>query len=122
MKLLPAEKRDSKTLIKIIKENVATGSTIYSDGWPGYHSLIQEGYNHYVVEHKYPFSAKYKNLDTGEVISVNTNMIEGAWKHAKVKLVTIILYIKSLLQLFQTHISFFYRHFMEILYLWLQIR
>ena len=24
------------------------------------------------------------NIDTGEVISVNTNMIEGAWKHAKV--------------------------------------
>ena len=44
--------------------------------------LNTQGYRHFSVCHKTTFKAKYRNVDTGGIVTVHTNMIEGAWKHA----------------------------------------
>lgn len=77
------ESRSNETLIPLIERHVEKGSTIYSDGWTAYCQLNELGYTHFTVLHKYAFKKQYKNLQTGEVVSVHTNRIEGAWKHAK---------------------------------------
>ena len=68
------------------KTTCCTGSTIYTDGWRSYVTLNDKGYEHYTVEHKHAFKCVYHNVDSGEVIEITTNRIEGAWKHAKVRL------------------------------------
>ncbi|XP_060586599.1 uncharacterized protein LOC132742260 [Ruditapes philippinarum] len=81
--LYPVRDRSQKTLLPLIERHVEKGSTIYSDGWSAYCPLNELGYNHFSVIHKFTFKSSYRNLDTGEVIQVHTNRIEGAWKHAK---------------------------------------
>ena len=81
--LYPVDNRDADTLIPIIKRHVAPGSRIFSDCWAAYRGLNSEGYEHFTVSHKTNFKAKYKNVETGEIIECCTNSIEGAWKHAK---------------------------------------
>jgi len=81
--LYPVEQRSADTLIPIIKRHVEEGSIIFSDSWAAYVSLNDENYNHYTVCHTTSFQQVYKNTITGERIDVNTNMIEGAWFHAK---------------------------------------
>lgn len=78
MFLVKVEKRDPKTLVKIIHENILPGTTIYSDCWRAYNKLDDEGFEHYTVNH----SANFKDPITG----VHTNTIEGAWRHAKHRL------------------------------------
>ena len=68
----------------LIQRHVTAGSTIYTDGWSSYMSLDDEGYDHFVVEHKHAFKYVYRKKETNELIEVHTNRIEGAWKHAKV--------------------------------------
>ena len=84
--LYPVDSRDSNTLISIITRHVEVGTHIYTDGWAGYSTLNSLGYKHFTVEHKTSFSQSYKDTVTGEIVSVNTNRIEGAWKHAKAHL------------------------------------
>ena len=38
------DRQDQETLLPIIKGNIATGSTIYSDQWAAYYSLTAQGY------------------------------------------------------------------------------
>jgi len=52
IKLFPVDKRDAATLLTIITNNVAAGSTIFTDGWSGYNGLQAAAYTHLVVEHK----------------------------------------------------------------------
>ena len=84
IKLIPVHKRNAETMIPIIKDNVSGGSCIFIDCWRAYNSLNQEGFKHYTVNHKKAFKSTYKEESTGELITVHTNRIEGAWKHAKV--------------------------------------
>ncbi|XP_045206192.2 uncharacterized protein LOC123558376 [Mercenaria mercenaria] len=79
----PVENRSNAVLIPIIERHVEKGSTIYSDGWTAYCALNDLGYHHFSVLHKYSFKKEYKHVETGEIITVHTNRIEGAWKHAK---------------------------------------
>lgn len=65
------EKRDAKTLIKLITENVETGTVIVTDEWKGYKELIKANYSHKTVNH----SKHFKNPETGET----TNKIESTW-------------------------------------------
>ena len=81
--LYPVNDRKKETLIPLIRKHVQVGSTIYSDGWSAYCDLNSLGYNHFSVIHKYAFKKEYKNVESGEIISVHTNRMEGAWKHAK---------------------------------------
>lgn len=83
MILYPVERRDAKTLTKIIQRHVAPGSTIYTDSWSGYNSLNNLGYSHFTVVHKDRFVQEYEHVGTHEIIKVHTNQIEGGWKHAK---------------------------------------
>jgi transposase len=52
------QKRDSETLLPLIKQHVASGSTIYSDDWKAYSCLSKQGYVHKVVVHKETFVSK----------------------------------------------------------------
>lgn len=81
--MYPVQDRTANTLLPLIQRHVEPGSTIYSDGWSAYMDLNSLGYNHFTVIHKYSFKKTYKNTLTEEIITVHTNRIEGAWKHAK---------------------------------------
>ena len=81
--LYPVDRRDEETLLPLIKKHVALGARIFSDSWPAYRDLNDEGFEHFTVCHKSNFKAVYKNLKTNEQIECCTNNIEGAWKHAK---------------------------------------
>ncbi|XP_060084565.1 uncharacterized protein LOC132563829 [Ylistrum balloti] len=80
--LYPVSDRTAETLETIIQRHVVVGATIYTDSWRGYDHLNDLGYNHFSLVHKIQFKKSYKNVDTGEIVEVNTNTIEGAWKHA----------------------------------------
>jgi len=54
-----------------------------TDGWAAYSDLPALGYTHYVIEHKKAFSWQCRDKTTGELKTIHTNRIEGAWKHAK---------------------------------------
>jgi transposase-like protein len=77
------EDRSQATLLPIIQRHVQLGSTIYSDGWSAYCDLNEVDYNHFSVIHKRAFKKQYKHVRTGKIVDVQTNRIEGAWKHAK---------------------------------------
>ena len=71
------DRRDRKTLLPIIKEHVASGSTIYSDGWGAYYTLSGEGYIHDTVNHSVEFKSES---------GCCTNTIEGLWGNVKLKI------------------------------------
>ena len=71
--LFPVTDRRDKTLIPIIQRHGAPGSTINSDRWSSYCSLNDFGYDHFTVIHKNTFKKVYKNVATGQLISVHTN-------------------------------------------------
>lgn len=75
--LVPVERRNTETLLPIIKKWVLIGSTIISDRWGAYNSLELEGYIHETVNH----SKNFKDPVTG----ANTNRIESTWRAAKDK-------------------------------------
>ena len=67
------EKRDSETLLPLIRNWIRPGSIIHSDGWSVYEQIegMGLGYSHKVVIHDHEFV-------TSE--GVHTNTIEGAWQ------------------------------------------
>ncbi|KAE8741233.1 hypothetical protein FOCC_FOCC013219 [Frankliniella occidentalis] len=71
--LYTVKKRDTATLVPLIKKNILPGTTIYSDCWKAYSSLNKKGYHHLTVNHSVTFK-------DGEVC---TNTIEGMWQHVK---------------------------------------
>ena len=81
--IYPVQNRTAETLIPLIQRHVVPGSTIYSDGWGAYLELNKLGYAHFTVIHKYSFKKSYKNTVTGEIVTVHTNTMEGAWTHMK---------------------------------------
>lgn len=66
--------RNRQTLSEIIRRNVLPGSIIWTDGWPAYRGLENDGYIHDVVIHDNQFVT-----ETG----VNTNRIESVWSACK---------------------------------------
>ena len=69
----PVPDRTSRTLIPIIKECVAAGARIYSDGWMSYNNLGEEGYDHVVVPRVNGFGSGTET----------TNGIESCWSELK---------------------------------------
>ena len=79
-------KRDGKVFVNIVKNckkeqltpvievKVLEGSTIYSDGWKSYNSLILNGYDHYRVYHSKDEPVKGK---------AHVNGIESFWSYVK---------------------------------------
>ena len=81
--LYTVDNRDAATLTRIIQRHIEPGSNVYTDGWSAYDSINHLGFKHFTVVNKYTFKQKYYNTDTGDYLTVHTNRIEGAWKHAK---------------------------------------
>ena len=67
----------------VFRTHVKKRTTVFTDGWGGYRDLNSEGYDAFVVVHAHNYQQSYINLATGKVVIVSTNMIEGAWAHAK---------------------------------------
>lgn len=66
-----------RALLPIIRGRVATGSTVYTDGWKAYDGLILDGYRHYRIHHsKNEFARGKKHI----------NGIESFWSFAKRRL------------------------------------
>ena len=78
MFLLPVEKRDAGTLIPIIVNKVAAGTTIMTDCWKAYDSLPQHGFQHQTVNH----SQHFVDPET----QAHTQSIENTWWQIKRKL------------------------------------
>uniref|UniRef100_A0A5S6Q3C2 DDE_Tnp_IS1595 domain-containing protein n=1 Tax=Trichuris muris TaxID=70415 RepID=A0A5S6Q3C2_TRIMR len=67
--------RSAATLINVIKENVAAGSTVITDEWRGYYRLSSEHYTHLRVNHSINF--------VDRVTGAHTQTVESLWSHAK---------------------------------------
>ncbi|CEF59298.1 Transposase, ISXO2-like domain-containing protein [Strongyloides ratti] len=73
---VPVEKRDSETLLEVIKKHVKPGSIIHTDFWQGYERIEDIlRFKHYTVNH----GVNFKDPETG----VHTNTIEGTWNGFK---------------------------------------
>ena len=105
--------RDRETLEPLIESRIRKGTTVFSDSWPSYHNLMNLGYKHYQVNHKKHFievqdeiltqSQINQNVmnqvvrmeqqsddaeDTSDqqpenIVNVNTQRIERAWREVK---------------------------------------
>jgi len=65
---------ERKQLMPIIKGKILEDSTIYTDGWTSYDSLVLNGYKHYRIYHSKNEFARGKN---------HVNGIESFWSYAK---------------------------------------
>lgn len=77
--LVPIERRDSYTLLRIITEKVVPGTRIITDGWASYRQLESLGFEHGVVNHSF-------NFVSPDDSSIHTQNIESTWGHAKRKM------------------------------------
>jgi len=66
--------RSADTLIPIIKRWILPGTTIYSDCWRSYSTLVSEGYIHATVNHSVEFKSES---------GTHTNNIESRWNAVK---------------------------------------
>lgn len=64
--------RQANTLIPLINSRVVEGSKIWSDKWPAYNGLTDEGFHHETVNHKEHF--------VDPVTGSNTKTTERCWK------------------------------------------
>ncbi len=65
---------ERKQLMPIIKGKILEDSTIYTDGWTSYDSLVLNGYKHHRIYHSKNEFARGKN---------HVNGIESFWSYAK---------------------------------------
>ncbi|XP_038047285.1 uncharacterized protein LOC119721326 [Patiria miniata] len=77
--IVTVEHRDEATLLPLIQEWIAPGTTIISDCWKAYINLPKYGYTHETVNH----SKEFVNKDGS-----HTNKIEGHWRQMKTNLST----------------------------------
>ena len=72
--------RDAATLLPIIQQHVANGSTVWSDEWAAYNRIasLPNVSNHGIVNH----SIEFVNRTTG----VHTQNVESYWNRVKIKL------------------------------------
>lgn len=66
-------KRNRATLIPIIRDRVAAGATIVSDGWAAYEGLQEMGFTHLVVNHSTSFVSP-------ENPEAHTQNVENLWR------------------------------------------
>ena len=73
------ENRTEETPLNLIREWVAPGTVIVSDGWKAYANLGKHGYINKTVNHSIEFVNKE---------GFHTNKIEGHWRQMQAKLPT----------------------------------
>ena len=75
--LVEVQQRDAATLLPIIQQWVAPGSTVWSDMWAAYRQLpnLPQNYQHGTVNH----TINFIDPNTG----VTTNRVEAMWQRAK---------------------------------------
>ena len=73
--MVPVERRDKETLIPIITERIANGTTIMSDCWKSYDCLSTMDFEHLTVNHSYNF------VDPNT--EAHTQNIENLWWQIK---------------------------------------
>ena len=66
-----------KALMPVIKGQVLEESTVYTDGWKAYDSLVREGYKHHRVHHHKDEFVRGKN---------HVNGIESFWSYVKFRM------------------------------------
>ena len=66
-----------KELLPVIKGQVLEDTTVYTDGWKAYDSLVREGYKHHRVHHHKDEFARGKN---------HVNGIESFWSYVKCRM------------------------------------
>lgn len=74
--LVPVEKRDTDTLIEVIKQWINPGTIIVSDCWKAYNALKDEQFQHLTVNH----SLNFVNPDDERV---HTQNIERTWRDVR---------------------------------------
>ncbi|KAA3669764.1 uncharacterized protein DEA37_0006204, partial [Paragonimus westermani] len=75
---LHVQDRSAATLIPIIQQWVAPGSTIYSDQWASYNGLAALGFTHMTVNHQTNF--------VDPITQACTNQVEAFWSRLKRRL------------------------------------
>lgn len=78
-RFIQVPRRDANTLLPIIQQHIAPGSTIRSDEWRAYIRLGRLGYTHETVNHSLWF--------VDPVTGVNTQRVESMWCAAKTKII-----------------------------------
>ena len=73
--LVEVNRRDAATLMPIIHQYIAPGSTVYSDEWRAYSRLQQAGFTHQTVNH----SLHFVDPTTG----AHTQSVESMWAACK---------------------------------------
>lgn len=76
--MVPVERRDSETLLSIIKDRIESGTTIISDCWKAYNCLSGNGFRHLTVNHSINF------VDPSDK-ATHTNTVERMWREVKAK-------------------------------------
>ena len=72
---VPVARRDTDTLLAVIKDKIHEGTTIISDCWRAYNCLVLNGFRHLTVNHTYNFV----DPETG----AHTNNVERMWRSVK---------------------------------------
>ena len=77
--------RKKETIYKNIVNGIENLNLLLTDEWKAYKAIaIENKLPHLVIEHKYEwYGRKILNNETGEIINVNTNGIEGTWAMVK---------------------------------------
>ena len=75
--MVPVEKRDTDTLLAIIKDKIEPGTTIISDCWKAYNCLSDSGFKHLTVNHSINFVDPHTHA--------HTNTVERLWREIKSK-------------------------------------
>ena len=84
--VINAEKNRKKvTINKNIENSIEDLNVLITDEWKAYKSVaIENNLPHLVIEHKYEwYGKKMFDNQTGEIININTNGIEGMWSIVK---------------------------------------
>ena len=81
--ILPVLNRSAATLVLIIERYIEKGTKILTDGWGGYSTLNEIGYEAYAVNHSRNFQIQYYNEELQKIEIVDTNKMEGFWSHMR---------------------------------------
>ncbi|CAH0722178.1 unnamed protein product, partial [Brenthis ino] len=82
LEICPDNKRERNTLFPLIQKHIAPGTEIWTDCWKAYEGLADipgKNYTHKTVNHSSMGVGRFVEPTSG----VNTQAIEGSWKHLK---------------------------------------